>query len=187
MYIAYKAINVSAALFKLLNAEKPGIWSKPFELKRGEPLITAGKVEHYIYFVNKGALRAYIYTQDLENTIRLGYTGNIINALPSFLSGKPSDIYIEAIKRTMVQRAHREDIRSLIQHSPIFQQTWSKLLEQLFLDQFEREVDLLHPQPEQRYARVLERSPKLFQEIPGKYIADYLRMSAETLSRLKNS
>ena len=37
----------------------------------------------------------------------------------------------------------------------------------------------------ERYLRVLGRSPALFQEIPHRYIANYLRMSAETLSRLK--
>ena len=41
--------------------------------------------------------------------------------------------------------------------------------------------------PKERYERVLKRSPQLFQEIPNKHIANYLRMSAETLSRLKNS
>jgi hypothetical protein len=40
--------------------------------------------------------------------------------------------------------------------------------------------------PAERYERVLKRSPKLFQEVPNKYIANYLRMSPETLSRLKN-
>ena len=41
--------------------------------------------------------------------------------------------------------------------------------------------------PRQRLQRVLGRSPRLFQEVPHKYIASYLRMSPETLSRLLNS
>ena len=61
------------------------------------------------------------------------------------------------------------------------------MLESLFLDQFEREIDLLTASPEERYLRVLKRSPKVFQEVPHKYIAEYLRMTPETLSRIKKS
>jgi len=60
-------------------------------------------------------------------------------------------------------------------------------LEQLTLQQLEREKDILTSSPLERYKRVLKRSPQLFQEIPNKYIADYLRMTPETLSRIKKS
>lgn len=64
---------------------------------------------------------------------------------------------------------------------------WNKILEYLILQQMEREVDILLASPKERYERVLRRSPQLFQEIPHKYIASYLRMTPETLSRLKKS
>jgi len=64
---------------------------------------------------------------------------------------------------------------------------WTKILENLVLQQMEREVDILTNSPKERYNRVLKRSPKLFQEVPNRYIANYLRMSPETLSRLKKS
>ncbi len=51
----------------------------------------------------------------------------------------------------------------------------------------EREQDLLINSPEERYRRVLKRSPQLFQEVPHKYIAAYLRMPPETLSRVKKA
>ena len=62
---------------------------------------------------------------------------------------------------------------------------WKQILELLVYQQMEREIDLLTYSPQKRYERVLQRSPQLFQEIPSKYIASYLRMSPETLSRLK--
>lgn len=64
---------------------------------------------------------------------------------------------------------------------------WMKILENLLLQQIEREIDILTNSPKERYLRVLKRSPLLFQEIPHKHIANYLRMSPETLSRLKKS
>ena len=64
---------------------------------------------------------------------------------------------------------------------------WTQILENLVIQQMEREIDILTNSPKERYLRVLKRSPQLFQEIPNKHIANYLRMSPETLSRLKKS
>jgi CRP-like cAMP-binding protein len=64
---------------------------------------------------------------------------------------------------------------------------WMGVLENLVLQQLEREIDILTNSPKERYLRVLKRSPQLFQEIPNRHIANYLRMSPETLSRLKKS
>jgi CRP/FNR family transcriptional regulator, anaerobic regulatory protein len=61
------------------------------------------------------------------------------------------------------------------------------MLETLLTQQIEREVDLLTASPTERLSRVLKRSPNLFQEVPLKYIANYLRMTPETLSRIRNS
>lgn len=53
--------------------------------------------------------------------------------------------------------------------------------------EIEREIDILTFSPAERLNRVQERSPHLFQEIPSKYIAAYLRMTPETLSRIRKS
>ncbi|WP_369806592.1 hypothetical protein [Tenacibaculum finnmarkense] len=60
-------------------------------------------------------------------------------------------------------------------------------LNDFMYQQIEREIDLITYSPQKRFNRIFKRSPKLFQEIPQKYIASYLRMAPETLSRiLKN-
>lgn len=64
---------------------------------------------------------------------------------------------------------------------------WVKILENLVIQQMEREIDILTSSPKERYERVLKRSPQLFQHIPNRHIANYLRMTPETLSRLKKS
>ena len=85
--------------------------------------------------------------------------------------------------RVTTKKTFTEFINSSIDNLKL----WSGILEDLVLQQIEREKDLLINSPKERYERVLKRSPQLFQEIPNKHIANYLRMSAETLSRLKNS
>ncbi|SHJ97399.1 Crp/Fnr family transcriptional regulator [Epilithonimonas mollis] len=156
-------------------------------LKRNAFLKISGTIDTNVYFVKEGSIRIFIEDENEERIIRFGYKGNIIVSLDSFLSGKPSEFYIQAIKTTTVKVTSKRDLYEFIQSNNENLKLWNSVLEDLVLQQIEREKDLLYASPKIRYERVLKRSPKLFQEIPNKYIANYLRMSPETLSRLKKS
>ena len=67
------------------------------------------------------------------------------------------------------------------------ERAWRKLTEEALLGKIQREVEMLTFTPNERYERLLERSPHVFQKIPLKYLASYLRMSPETLSRIRKS
>jgi len=161
--------------------------SKELILKRGELLKRGNTKDNNIYFIVEGSLRMYIIHENEEQNIRFAYKNNIISALDSFLNGKNSPLYIEAIKKCIVKVISKKDFMHFTQQNKEQQQWWQSILEDLILQQMEREIDLLTSSPEERYKRVLKRSPQLFQEIPSKYIANYLRMTAETLSRIKKS
>ena len=159
---------------------------KTIQLERNEFLKVKGSIDTNVYFVENGSLRIFILDDYEEQTIRFGYQGNIIVSLDSFLSGKPSYLSIQALKKTTVKVISKTNFSKFIEAKEN-RDWWLNTLENLVLQQMEREVDLLTHSPKERYERVLKRSPQLFQEIPHKYIANYLRMSAETLSRLKKS
>ncbi|MDP9961618.1 Crp/Fnr family transcriptional regulator [Chryseobacterium lathyri] len=169
---------------KLLNS---GLHWEKKEFKRNDFLKVSGSTDTDIYFVENGSVRIFMMDKSEERIIRFGYTGNIIVSLDSFLSGKPSDFYIQAIKKSTVKIATKKDFYSFIQSGEENLKFWTGILEDLVLQQIEREKDLLTHSPKERFERVLKRSPKLFQEVPNKYIANYLRMTPETLSRLKKS
>jgi CRP-like cAMP-binding protein len=152
---------------------------------RNEFLKVKGSIDTNIYYVESGSLRVFILDEYEEQTIRFGYKENLIVSLDSFLTGKPSDFFIQAIKKTTVKVVTKQQIDTFFKTSE--NNLWTNILEGLILQQMEREVALLTNSPKERYQRVLRRSPQLFQEIPNRYIANYLRMSAETLSRLKKS
>lgn len=157
------------------------------KLKRNEFLKLPGTKDTNVYFVEEGSIRIFIDDDNEERIIRFGYKGNIIVSLDSFLSDKPSEFYIQAIKSSTVKVASRKDFYTFVNSNIENLKLWNSILEDLVLQQIEREKDLLYNSPKIRYERVLKRSPQLFQEIPNKYIANYLRMSPETLSRLKKS
>ncbi len=167
--------------------ENQGLWEKELDVSRNEYLKVAGSVDTNLYFVKSGSLRIFVINEYEEHTIRFGYHNNIITSLDSFISEQPSDYYIQAIKKSSLKIIGKSALKTLLSNSIELQQYWTVLLEQIIYQQLERERDILTTSPLERYQRVLERSPQLFQEIPNKFIASYLRMTPETLSRIKKS
>lgn len=157
---------------------------KTIQLQRNEFLSSAGNTDTNIYYVESGSLRIFRCDEDTEQNIRFGYPGNLLVSLDSFLSNKPSEFYIQALKKASIRLITPKAFREYLKDN---QTAWIQILEDLVLQQMERETDLLTQSPQERYQRVLRRSPRLFQEIPHRHIANYLRMSPETLSRLKKS
>lgn len=159
---------------------------KEIIVQRNEFLKVKGSIDTNFYYICSGSLRIYVLDDYEEQIIRFGYKDNLIVSLDSFLTAKPSDLYIQAIKKTVVKVITKEQINRFLEIEKN-QHLWTKVLENLVVQQMEREIDILKNSPKERYERVLKRSPQLFQEIPNRHIANYLRMSAETLSRLKKS
>lgn len=159
---------------------------KTITINRNEFLKVKGSIDTNVYYVESGSLRIFVLDEQDEQTIRFGYKENLIASLDSFLTGKPSDFFIQAIKKTTLKVITKQQMDAFLK-TEANTILWIAILENLILQQLEREVDILTTSPKQRYQRVLQRSPQLFQEVPHKHIANYLRMSAETLSRLKKS
>lgn len=155
-------------------------------LGRNEFLKRAGSTDTNAYYVVSGSLRIFVSDADEEQNIRFGYKENLIVPLDSFLTEKPSGLFIQALKKTTVKVITKRQIEGFLEEDAN-RKEWINILEGLVLQQLERELDILTSSPRERYERVLRRSPQLFQEIPNKHIANYLRMSPETFSRLKKS
>ena len=163
------------------------LWEEEKKLKRGDFLNPKGSIDKNLYFVLEGSLRVYTTDEEVEHNIRFAYPGSLIGALDSYIMDRPSQFYIQAIKACRIRCLSKDSFEGFMRKDKARMDLWHNLLELLVFQQLEREVDLLTSSPKERYRRVLERSPQLFQEIPNKHIASYLRMSPETLSRLKKS
>ncbi|MEO2072236.1 MAG: cyclic nucleotide-binding domain-containing protein [Zunongwangia sp.] len=167
--------------------ECQNLWEKELNLTRKEYLKVRGSIDTNLYFIVKGSLRIFIIDEFEEHTIRFGYRNNIIAALDSYIKNEPSDLYIQAIKKTELKVISKNSFNNFIWSSKKYIKIWLEIVNELVYKHMERERDILTTSPVERYKRVLGRSPQLFQEIPNKYIASYLRMKPETLSRIKKS
>lgn len=170
---------------KLLNSFATIATTK--SIQKGHFLVREGDIERNIYLIETGAVRLFYLTEFEEQTIRLGYEGSLINSLSSFLKEQPSEFYLQAIRKTTLKIISKDRLMQLVNENNESLKQYIQLLETLVTQQIDREIDLLITSPIERLKRVLERSPNLFQQIPLKYIASYLRMKPETLSRIRNS
>lgn len=168
-------------LYSIINENH--LWEKQISIKRNEYLLEENCINQDLFFVIDGSLKVSCIIDDEEQIIRLGYSNSFLTALDSFLTNTPTKYSITAIKSATLKSISKNKLLHFLEENYL-QNLWIDVLNTLIIQQSEREIDLLTTSAKDRYERVLKRSPKLFQNIPHKYIANYLRISPETLSRL---
>ena len=177
-----KAAELISALLS-----KDELWETPVILSRNQLLITPNDVEKHAYFVTEGCLRAFYVSEHEEHTIRFGYKNSVITSIPSYYTGEPSLFYLQAIRKTTVRPISKKNLEAFVRAESERMEAYILLMQSIVEQQIEREIDLLTSSPIERLNRVRKRSPQVFQEVPLKYIASYLRMTPETLSRILKS
>lgn len=178
-------MDLIKALVDTLNANDQ--WTKALEIPRNGFLKQADTTDSHLYYITEGCIRVYLIKDGEEMTIRFGYEGSIIAALDSFIHEKSSGLMMQALRKTSVKSIPKSNFIDFMRADKDRLNLWIEILSNFVLQQMEREEDILTDDPRERYQRVLQRSPHLFQEVPHKYIASYLRMTPETLSRIKKS
>ena len=154
-------------------------------MARGEYILAPGVSRSPLFLIERGTAHACLLTGTGLQTLRLGYPGELLAALPSFYLGVATPIGIQAIRRCAGWSLTLTQLREVVGSVAAFEQAYTQMLEESVCGFVARELDLLTADPAQRYASLLARSPHVFQHIPQRYIASYLRMAPETLSRLR--
>lgn len=162
-------------------------WNRPVHLKRNDFLIKKGETESSLFFVISGSMRIYFPNREDEICVGFCHTNNLVCSYPSFIRNEPSDYYIQALAKTELMAIDRVEFYQLFDPYRSIERAWRMLEEEALIGKIEREVEMLTFTPEERYQRLIKRSPYIFQNIPRKYIASYLRMTPETLSRIRPS
>lgn len=151
-------------------------------IERNRLLIELQSCDQHIYYFRSGSAALLTEIAGREQIIRLAYPGSLLFAPDSFFKNSATRYFARALKRCEVLYIHKSDLHEQFASAP---EKLNGLYEQMILELCERELDILEPCAAQRYQNLLKRSAQIFQHIPHKHIASYLRISPETLSRLK--
>ncbi|MEM6316670.1 MAG: Crp/Fnr family transcriptional regulator [Bacteroidota bacterium] len=160
------------------------LWTLPKKVNRFDFLIQRGRRASHLYFIKKGTMRIYYVTNRTEVCVGFGYANTLICSYPSFVQNQPSQYYIQALSDTELIGIPRQKFYDCLESSWNLEKHWRQMTERALLGRIEREIDLVTHSPKERLDRLLARSPHIFQLFAHKYIASYLRMTPETLSRI---
>jgi len=150
-------------------------------------LLDIGKVENHISFIEKGIVRFLIPKEDVEKEITFGFcfTNEFVSAYDSFLTRTPSLYQTEALTDTTIWSINYDDLQEVYQKTLIGNIIGRLSSERLFLLKSKRELSLLNESAEQRYLNLFTERPNLIEKIPLKYIASYIGVTAQALSRIR--
>lgn len=158
---------------------------KPARLKRHDIFLEQGKVCRHMAFIEKGYVRFYFLAGGTEITKEFSFENSFCGSYTSFITGNPSRFTVKAMEDLELLLFTREDLLKMVNEYPVFSKFLLFSVENLFVRKENREASFLLDSPEEKYENLLREHKEMLQRVPLKYIASYLGISAETLSRVR--
>lgn len=159
----------------------------PMKFSRSELVLKEGEVCHYIYYIDRGLVRLFYFKNDKELTEHLQVEGNIVMSIESLFKERPTKLQIEAIENSIIYGLPRQRLEEIALHNGNIQILYRKILEESLI-QSQVHADMLRFETAQdRYKKLCKTQPQIVLRAPMNYIASYLQMTPETLSRVRNS
>lgn len=155
------------------------------EFPKKQTILHEGQVENYLSFIETGLVRFYIPKEENELTFAFVFNHNFFSAYDSFLTQSPSKYRVETITDSSFWRISYNDLQAVYAETEIGNLIGRKASEELFIKKSERELSLLNKSPEERYLDLFSEKPEVIKEIPLKYIASYIGVTPQALSRIR--
>ena len=155
------------------------------EFPKKHILLKAGQIENNLSFIETGIVRFYIPREENDRTFAFTFDNSFVSGYNSFLTKTLSTYYIETLTKTTLWRLSYNDLQEIYNETEIGNAIGRQASEDLFLKKSKREISLLYETAEQRYLNLFNEQPKLIKQIPLKYIASYIGITPQALSRIR--
>ncbi len=159
----------------------------PMKFAKGEMILKEGEVCTNMYYIDKGLVRQFYFKSGKQLTEHMAVEGNIVMCIESLFREEPTKLQIEAIEPTIIYALPKARLEEVALHNVNMQILYRKILEEsLILSQVH--ADLVRFESAQnRYRRMCKLQQQVTLRAPLVYIASYLQMTPETLSRVRSS
>ena len=181
IYTYYKqTYNISDKDWKVFSSKL-----RKQEVPKKTRILEIGETENYLSFIDEGIVRFYIPKEETDLTFGFVFSGSFSCAYDSFLTQTPSLYCVETITNTTLWRLSYNDLQTIYSATDIGNLIGRKTSELLFLKKAERELSFLQETAEERYLKLFKKRPELIEKIPLKYIASYIGVTPQALSRIR--
>ena len=159
----------------------------PQKYAKGQMIINEGQVCDSIYYIERRLIRQFYFMNGKQITEHLGEDHTIFMCIESLFREEPTKLQVEAIEPTIVYAIPKQKLEQVALHNVNIQILYRKILEEsLIISQVH--ADLVRFETAQaRYKRMCKLNPQVILRAPLVYIASYLQMTPETLSRVRAS
>lgn len=155
------------------------------KVEKGHFLLQAGNICKDIFFIEQGLVRYYTVVDGEEKTSYFNKEGEFVCNYPSFLPQKPSETFIEALEPCTVYSISHSNMQQFYAQVKYGERFGRLAIEDVYLNLINQVVSLYNDPPELRYQLFLSRFPDLGQRIPQYYIASYVGIKPQSLSRIR--
>lgn len=162
--------------------------TEPYRIPKGRLLLAEGDICRHFNFVTKGILVNFYddangFQHVMQFALPFWWTGD----LHSLMNGVPGIYSIKALADSEVLRLSRSALDELLASSPLFDR-YFRIIFQNALIAHQRRITLNIAFPaRERYLEFRERYPQVEQLVPQKYIASYLGITPEFLSKIRRN
>lgn len=159
----------------------------PRKYSKGELILKEGEVCENIYWVVKGLIRQFYFKNGKELTEYMTTENSIVMCIESLFKEEPTHLQIQALEPTIVYTIPKKELETAAIKCVNIQMLYRKILEEsLIISQHHADM-LRFESAQDRYQKLVKRSPQLVLRAPLVYIASYLQMTPETLSRVRTA
>lgn len=157
----------------------------PMKFAKGDVILREGEICRNIYYLDKGLIRQFYHKNGKELTEHLGVDHSIFMCIESLFREEPSRLQVEAIEPSLVFAMPKIRLEQVALHNVNIQLLYRKILEEsLIISQVH--ADLVRFESAQdRYKKMCKLNPQIVLRSPLNYVANYLQMTPETLSRVR--
>ena len=157
----------------------------PMKFAKGEIILKEGDVCEHIYYVERGLTRQFYFKNGKELTEHIGVEHSIVMCIESLLMEKPTHLQLEALEPTLIYAMPKRKLEEVALHNVNIQILFRKILEEsLIISQVHADM-LRFETAQDRYVKLCKQSPQVVLRAPLVYVASYLQMTPETLSRVR--
>jgi CRP/FNR family transcriptional regulator, anaerobic regulatory protein len=154
-------------------------------IAKGDHFLKIGEVSHHVAFITSGLGMHYRLYDGIEIPIDFTPAGEWLAYLKSFAEGTPADVAIKVLEDTKVLRLSAMNMQELFQWQPKFMALKNFYTELSFMNNAQHSADLAMLSSKARYYKFIAEKPDLANRIPQYYIAAYLGIKPQSLSRLR--
>jgi CRP-like cAMP-binding protein len=145
-----------------------------------------GKVPQYLYFIDSGFMRLFYYDENgEEQTTFLSSQSGFIASFSSLINQTKATENVECITDCELFKISYVDAKKLVENSENFKNFFLVMFEKSISSASTRANDLAMLNAEQRYQKMIDQQPHFIQNIPLQYIASYLGIKPQSLSRIR--